>query len=128
VKPHETQIRVRYEDADPMGFLHHAKYLTYFEIGRTEWFRALGGDYRATEESGLLIVVVKAECRYRRPARYDDLVTVRTTLAGVSLAKIEHEYELLRGDETLATARVTLALVDREGTVQPVPEWMQDLC
>lgn len=128
MKPHETQIRVRYEDADPMGFLHHAKYLTYFEIGRTEWFRAFGGDYRATEESGLLIVVVKAECRYRKPARYDDLVTVRTTLAGVSLAKIEHEYELLRSDETLATARVTLALVDREGTVQRVPEWMQDLC
>ena len=128
MRPHETQIRVRYEDADPMGFLHHAKYLTYFEIGRTEWFRALGGDYRATEESGLFIVVVQAECRYRKPAQYDDLVTVRTTLARVSQAKIEHEYELLRGDETLATARVTLALVDRQGTVQQVPEWMHGLC
>ena len=127
MKPHETQIRVRYEDADPMGFLYHAKYLTYFEIGRTEWFRSLGGDYRATEESGLFVVVVKVACRYRTPARYDDLVTVRTTLAGVSPAKIEHQYELLRGDETLATARVTLALVDRQGAVQRVPEWMQDL-
>jgi acyl-CoA thioesterase FadM len=52
---------------------------------------------------------------------------VRTRLAGVSPAKIEHEYELLRGDEILATARVTLALVDRAGTVQPVPDWLQDL-
>ena len=127
MKLHETQIRVRYEDADPMGFLHHAKYLTYFEIGRTEWFRALGGDYRAAEQSGLFVVVVKAECRYRKPAKYDDLVTVRTRLAAVSPAKIEHEYELLRGDEILATARVTLALVDRAGTVQPVPDWLQDL-
>lgn len=128
MKHHETLIRVRYEDADPMGFLHHAKYFTYFEIGRTEMFRAAGGDYRAMEESGLFVVVVRAECRYRKPARYDDLLTVRTTLAAVSPAKIEHEYTLLRGEETLATARVTLAIVDRSGAVQPVPQWVQDMC
>ena len=128
MKQHDTQIRVRYEDADPMGFLHHAKYFTYFEIGRTELFRASGGNYREMEESGAFVVVVKAECRYRKPARYDDLLTVRTTLAGVSRAKIEHEYVLLRDDECLATARVTLALVDRNGKVQPVPQWLQDSC
>ena len=126
MKQHETQIRVRYEDADPMGFLHHARYFTYFEIGRMEMFRASGGDYRAMEQSGLFVVVVKAECRYHKPARYDDLVTVRTTLAGVSMAKIEHEYELLRSEERLATAHVTMALVDRSGTVQPIPEWLQE--
>ena len=126
MKQHDTQIRVRYEDADPMGFLHHAKYFTYFEIGRTESFRASGGDHRELEESGLFVVVVKAECRYQKPARYDDLLTVRTTLAGVSMAKIEHDYELLRSDEHLATAHVTLALVDRNGAVQPIPEWLQE--
>ena len=77
------------------------------------------------EDSGLFVVVVKAECRYRKPARYDDLLTVRTRLTRVSKAKIEHEYLLLRDDECLATARVTLALVDRNGTVQPVPDWLQ---
>ena len=127
MRTHDTQIRVRYEDADPMGFLHHAKYLSYFEIGRTELFRASGGDYRAMEESGLFVVVVKIECRYRKPARYDDLLTVRTTLASVSMAKIEHEYELLRDQESLATARVTLALIDRTGQVQPVPQWLQEI-
>ncbi len=126
MKQHETQIRVRYEDADPMGFLHHARYFTYFEIGRMEMFRAAGGDHRALEESGLFVVVVKAECRYHKPARYDDLLTVRTTLASVSMAKIEHEYELLRSDERLATAHITLALVDGSGTVQPIPEWLQE--
>ena len=126
MKQHETQIRVRYEDADPMGFLHHARYFTYFEIGRIELFRATGGDHRALEESGLFVVVVKAECRYHKPARYDDLLTVRTTLASVSMAKIEHEYELLRSEERLATAHVTLALVDHSGTVQPIPEWLQE--
>ena len=127
MKEHETQIRVRYEDADPMGLLHHAKYFTYFEIGRTELFRASGGDYRAMEKAGLFVVVVKAECRFHKPARYDDLLTLRTTLASVSPAKIEHDYLLLRDDTRIASARVTLALVDHTGTVQPVPQWLQEI-
>ena len=127
MKQHDTQIRVRYEDADPMGLLHHAKYLSYFEVGRLDLFRASGGDYRKMEESGLFVVVVKAECRYRKPARYDDLLTVRTTLTKVSMVKIEHTYELFRDDDSLATARVTLALVNRDGEVQPVPQWLRDI-
>lgn len=127
MKQHDVEVRVRYEDADPMGFLHHARYFTYFEIGRMELFRASGGDYRQMEESGLFVVVVKAECRYRKPARFDDLLTVRTTMAGVSKAKIQHEYQLLRDEERLAEARVTLAIVDRNGTLQPVPKWLQEI-
>ena len=127
MKQHETTIRVRYEDADPMGFLHHAKYLSYFEIGRLELFRASGGDYRSLEESGVFVVVVKVECRYQKPARYDDLLTVRTTLAKITAAKIIHEYVLFRDDEQLATATVTLAVVNRDGQVQRVPEWLQDI-
>ncbi len=123
---HETQIRVRYQETDPMGFLHHAQYFTYFEIGRTEWLRAIGGNYRQMEEQGQLIVVVKAECRYRRPAQYDDVLTVRTTVKRVSAVKIEHEYLLLRGDERLAVGHVTLAVIDREGKVCRVPEWMEE--
>ena len=66
---HETQIRVRYQETDAQGRVHHANYFTYFEIGRTELLRAAGGNYRKMEEGGLLVVVVKAECRFRRPAR-----------------------------------------------------------
>lgn len=108
-----------------MGFLHHAYYFTYFEIGRTELLRAAGGNYRQMEESGLLVVVVKAECRFHRPARYDDLLRLRTTVTRVTQAKIEHRYELLRDGERLATGQVTLAVVDRSGKVLPVPEWMR---
>lgn len=122
---HETEIRVRYQETDPMGFLHHANHLTYFEIGRTELLRSMGMAYRQMEEEGLLVVVVKADCRYLRPARYDDLLTVRTTVTRVTLAKIEHEYQLLRGDEILAVGHVTLAVLDRQGNVRRVPEWMQ---
>lgn len=122
---HEIELRVRYQETDPMGFLHHAYYFTYFEIGRTELLRAAGGNYRQMEESGILVVVVKAECRFRRPARYDDVLRLRTTVTRVSQAKIEHRYELFRDDESLAIGQVTLAVVDRSGKVLPVPEWMR---
>ncbi|MBN2022286.1 MAG: acyl-CoA thioesterase [Pirellulales bacterium] len=126
LRQHEIDVRVRYHECDPMGFLHHGRFFTYFELGRTELLRASGGSYRRMEEAGLLIVVVKAECRYRRPAGYDDLLTIRTTVARATSVKIEHTYEVLRESELLATGRVTLALVDRQGKVQCVPDWMQD--
>ncbi len=121
---HEIQVRVRYQDSDPMGFLHHANYFTYFEMGRTEMLRARGGNYRRMEEEGLYAVVVKAECKYHAPARYDDLLTVRTIIKRISAAKIEHEYLVMRDGQRLATGHVVLALVDRDGQVQRVPEWV----
>jgi acyl-CoA thioester hydrolase len=127
MKECETTVRVRYEDADPMGFLHHAKYFSYFEIGRTELFRQSGGNYRQMEESGLFVVVVRAECRFSKPARYDDVLTIHTKLAKLSMAKIEHEYIASRSDEILAKGTVTLAVVDRDGRVQPIPDWIQKL-
>ena len=124
LRQHEIELRVRYQETDPMGFLHHANYFAYFEIGRTELLRAGGGNYRQMEADGLLVVVVKAECRFRRPARYDDVLRLRTTITRVTQAKIEHQYELFRNDECLAVGHVTLAVLDRNGKVQPVPEWM----
>ena len=125
IREHEIEIRVRYQETDAMGVLHHANYLTYFEMGRTELLRAAGFDYRRVEESGIYMVIVKIACRYRRPARYDDVLRLRTTLVGVSPAKIEHEYRLFRGDELLAEAQTTLACVDRQGQLQRVPDWLQ---
>jgi acyl-CoA thioester hydrolase len=125
LKQHEIELRVRYQETDPMGFLHHANYFAYFEIGRTELLRAAGGNYRKMEEGGLLVVVVKAECRFRQPARYDDVLRLRTTVVRTTRAKIEHQYELMRDGECLAVGHATLAVIDRDGKVQPVPEeWM----
>lgn len=85
---HEIEVRVRYYETDPIGFLHHANYFVYFEMGRTELLRAAGGNYRNMERDGLFVVVVKADCHYHRPARYDDLLKVRTTVTRVGAAKI----------------------------------------
>ncbi len=121
---HEIEIRVRYPECDPMGFLHHSRYFIYFEMGRTELLRASGGNYRRLEEEGVFVVVVKAECKYHRPAKYDDVLRLRTTISKVSQVKIEHTYELFRDSEKLVTGHITMAMVDREGRVQQVPDWM----
>ena len=82
-----------------MGFLHHANYFNYFEMGRTELFRAAGGDYREMEEGGLFFVVVNLQCKYRLPAHYDDVLTLKTSISRITAAKLEHDYELMRGTE-----------------------------
>jgi acyl-CoA thioester hydrolase len=119
---HSIDIRVRYSETDAMGFLHHANYFVYFEMGRTELLRAQGGNYREVEEQGLFMVVIKLECRYRKPARYDDVLTLRTRVTRVTPAKIEHEYKLYRGDELLTEATSVLACLDRNGEVQRIPD------
>lgn len=115
---HETQIRVRYCETDAMGYLHHSHYLNYFEVARTELFRALGGNYRLMEERGYLLVVVKATINYHRPARYDDVLTVRCRVNRQTAAKLIHGYEVRRDDELLTSAETVLACVDRQGQVQ----------
>lgn len=119
---HEIEVRVRYCETDAMGFLHHANHFTFFEMGRTELLRAQGGNYRAVEESGLYLVVVKLECRYHAPAHYDDLLRLVTKVERVSPAKIEHSYRLYRGDQLLTTANSVLACVDKEGKIQRIPD------
>ncbi|MEK6236263.1 MAG: acyl-CoA thioesterase [Planctomycetales bacterium] len=124
VAEHEIEIRVRYSETDAMGILHHANYLNYFEMGRTELLRAQGGNYREMEESGSFMVVVKMECRYQSPARYDDVLTLRTEVVRVTLAKIIHRYELRRGETRLAEGKSVLACVDRDGNVQRIPDFL----
>jgi acyl-CoA thioester hydrolase len=122
LQQHEMEIRVRYCETDAMGFLHHANYFNLFEVGRTELYRAQGGDYRALEAQGIYFVVAKLTCTYRAPARYDDVLRLRTTLANISPAKLEHDYELFRGNDTLAVAHSVLACVNREGRPIRIPD------
>ncbi len=105
-----------------MGVAHHATFPIWFEMGRTEMLRATGQNYRALEEAGIFLAVVKLEVRYRRPARYDDLMRVRTELLCAGPVKIEHAYTLLRGDEVLAEGATTLACLDREGRARAIPD------
>lgn len=121
-KSHELPIRVRYAETDQMGFVHHANYLVYFEMGRIELLRSTGMDYRSIEEKGYLLVISQIQCKYLAPARYDDNLILRTTVERVTAVRIEHTYELFRGSELLAKGSSTLACVDRQGRLQALPD------
>ena len=121
----EITIRVRYAETDRMGLLHHANYLVYFEQGRVELLRALGRSYKDLEDQGYLMVLTKIEVRYRRPVRYDDVVTVRTSVVRTTAVRIDHRYEVLRDGLLVAEGASTLACVDREGNPQALPECLR---
>ena len=126
MKTGEIQVRVRYAETDRMGLLHHANYLVYFEQARIELLRSQGVAYRDLEDQGFLLVLTKVEVRYRRPARYDDLLTVRTTVARTTSVRIDHQYAVLREGEVVAEGSSTLACVDRDGRPQALPEFLRD--
>ena len=129
---HVTRLRVRYCECDPMGVAHHASYIPWLEIGRTELLRGSGTSYAALEAAGTLLVIVKLDVRYRRSARYDDLVEVRTRWVGGSRVKILHDYEVVVVEPgtpiadfapfTAVAASTTLACVDRDGKLRELPE------
>jgi len=114
----DAVIRPRYAETDQMGVVYHANYLTWFEVGRCEFLRALGYSYRRLEEDGVILPVIRAEVDYRHAARYDDDLRVRTRLVKLQGARMELRYEVLRlgdgGEELLATGMTAHAFVGRD--------------
>src|SRR5256885_17068749 len=90
-------LRVRYPEVDAMGYLHHSRYLQYFELGRIELLRSLGYSYAELERQGVFFVVVKAEVRYRSPARFDDEIALTTKVTRQTHVRLDHAYEMRRG-------------------------------
>ena len=124
-----TTIRVRYAETDQMQVVYYANYFVWFEVGRGELFRSLGNSYRALEASGFLLPVIQADCRYRRPARYDDELTIYTQVRLMSAARLCFDYEVHRhSDEVLtATGRTTHAVVNRQGKPTALPVEMREI-
>jgi len=98
----EINIRVPYADTDQMGMVYYANYYVYFERGRTEWLRDKGLEYRSLEAKGIYLPVVESSCRYRSPARYDDLIIVRTSVSGVGTCSIEFSYAVMLAGNKIA--------------------------
>jgi acyl-CoA thioester hydrolase len=121
-----TTIRVRYAETDRMGLLHHANYLVYFEQARTELLRERGYTYKDLEDQGYLLVLTKVEVRFKKPAYYDDLLTVRTIVVRTTTVRIDHRYEVYRAGDIVAEGSSTLACVDRAGRPQALPAFLQE--
>ncbi|MEO1911201.1 MAG: tol-pal system-associated acyl-CoA thioesterase [Paracoccus sp. (in: a-proteobacteria)] len=119
---HDITLRVYYEDTDLAGIVYYANYLKFIERGRSEWLRTLGVDQLAMQRTtGHVFAVRRVEADYLRPARFDDLLTVTTDLAQGSAARVVVDQKVLRGDETLFTARVTIACLDGKGRPVRLP-------
>ena len=124
---HQLQLRVYWEDTDASGVVYHANYLKWAERGRTEWLRALGGEQqRWIVEAGIAFTVAEMTVRYRRPARLDDRVLIKTELGVQRRASLIFEQRILHADsgELLAQMSVKAGCVDvKTFRPRPLPEW-----
>ncbi|MGS2725881.1 acyl-CoA thioesterase [Psychroserpens sp. BH13MA-6] len=112
-KSDEIQFRVRYGETDQMGIVYHGNYAQYFEMGRTEWLRKMGFSYKQMEADGIMLPVISLSLNYKKSARYDDLIKVRTYLVKKPTAKIEFDYEILNENgELLTTGNSVLVFMD----------------
>ncbi|HEX7057947.1 MAG TPA: thioesterase family protein [Bacilli bacterium] len=93
---HQHILRARYQETDQMGVVHHANYLGWFETGRTEWLRSAGSSYHQLESLGLFLPLVDLSIKYRKPAHYDDLIAVYTSLTDFSAVRVQFDYEVRR--------------------------------
>ena len=123
----QTRLRVRYAETDQMGVVYYANYFIWCEIGRVEFFRSLGYDYKQMEfADDCHLPVVEATCRYRSPARYDDEVIVETRVTALRTHVIKFGYRLLRiapdGNQLLAEAETVHVSVDRQMRKKTMPE------
>ncbi|MEL6697764.1 MAG: thioesterase family protein [Bacteroidota bacterium] len=117
---HDTHLRVRYGETDQMGYAYYGKYAEYFEVGRVELVRKLGIPYKEVEARGIMMPVSKLEVNYKRPAHYDDLLTIRTIVPETPRSSFRFEYEIYNEENTLlATGLVVLAFVNMQ-SMRPV--------
>lgn len=122
---HEVNIRVRYAETDQMGVVYHSNYLIWFEVGRVELMRSLGFDYKRMElDDDTYIVVADVHCRYHHPARYDEVLTLRTRILEAKTRTLKFGYELFREADRklLATGHTIHVACSRAGQVKQFPE------
>jgi acyl-CoA thioester hydrolase len=126
---HKVEVRVRYGETDQMGVVYHGSYVPYFEIGRVEWLRNKGVSYKDMEQNGIALPIVSMHLNYKKPAKYDDLLTIHTKLKSYSGVKIEFDCEIRNeNEELLTTAHFILVFVDvNSGKPTTPPQYILDI-
>lgn len=124
----QTTVRVRYAETDRMGVVYYANYFVWFEVARADLLRTLGWTYREMEDTGVFLPVIEAQCEYRRPARYDDEVEVRTDGRIASPVRMEFTYAVgLKGQEDVVAVGKTIhAALDRDGKPCRLPSRIRE--
>ena len=126
---HIEQIRVRYSETDQMGVVYHGNYLPYLEIGRVEWLRTKGISYKYLEDNGIGLPIASLTLNYKKSARYDDLLSIKTELKSYSGVKIEFVNEIYNEqNELLTTATILLVFIDlKTGRPKLPPQYILDI-
>ncbi|MEQ8316009.1 MAG: thioesterase family protein [Phycisphaerales bacterium] len=133
-----TEVRVRYCECDPMGVAHHASFVPWLEMARTEALRSAGRTYAQMEAEGVFLVVTRLEVSYKRPARYDDVLRIACRASIAGRARLRHDYAIhvvepgdgqagRAGDRPVVTATTELACVDGSGRPTPMPAWLVEI-
>ena len=131
----EATLRVRYAETDAMGIVYHSNYIVWFEVGRGEYMRQQGGDYAQWEAGGYYLPVIEVQARYLAPARYGDLVKVRTRVEEARSRQVTFAYEVVMAEavstsetgQLLATGRTKHVCVDEAGTIKTIPRTMREM-
>jgi acyl-CoA thioester hydrolase len=125
---HETAFRVRFAETDAMGIAHHAMYLVYFEAGRVEFSRHAGASYAELEAEGYSLAVSEVNLRYAAPARFDQMITVRTWVEDIRSRSVTFAYQIVDSESRaiLVTGTTRLICLDREGRVHRIPQGWYD--
>ena len=128
MKDYEFSVRVRYAETDQMGVVYHGNYAQYFEMGRVEWLRNLGISYKWMEENGVMLPVVSLQLNYKKPARYDDLLRVKTIFKSQTSVKIEFDYEIYNAENHLLTTGYSMLVFVDMKTGRPMvpPSYVTD--
>ncbi|HZC30146.1 MAG TPA: thioesterase family protein [Gaiellaceae bacterium] len=125
---HTTRVRVRFADTDAQGVAHNSAYLVWFEVARVEYLREHAGGYQALRDLGVEALVLESFCRYRVPARFDDLLDVHTRCGDLRGARFRYEYAIVRDDGVLVADGWTAHACVDSATLRPtrVPDWLSD--
>jgi acyl-CoA thioester hydrolase len=110
---YSTKTRVRYSETDQMGVVYHGNYAQFFELGRTEWLRALGITYKELENQGIMLPVIQLQCNFLKSALYDDVLTIETELVKKPMVKIAFNYKITnQNEELICTGSSVLAFMN----------------
>ena len=121
-----TKIRVRYEETDAMGIVHHSKYIIWLEMARIELMDTIGLPYKKLEEQGAFMPVLEVYCKYKRPAFFDDRLTIETSIKEKPFVRLEAHYKVFRDDTLLAIGHTQHTFIDKDGKVIRPPQIFQD--
>jgi len=126
---HKTTIRVRYGDTDKMGFVYHANYFRWFEVGRSEMFRFMGIPYKSIESKGIFLPLSEMHCKFNAPSQYDDILLIETSIDTRYKAGMKFDYKIFNedGKKRLANGYTKHACMDNNGRVVRPPKFLMDI-